>query len=342
LSFQTTLQLRYQKYDFKQKRLGLFKGFEYQLSWFFFSPRLGFNYQLLNESNRQVNLYTNFAISSRTATDAAIYDASDPYVFPSIGIESISLSSSGDSIYHFGDPTFESERVYDIELGANYRTSKYTIGLNLYWMNFSNEIIPYGGINSSNGQIATVNADGSYRTGMELQGEYRASSNFRLSGNLSLNRYRIKDFVGTVPVYDSAFSYVGDTNVSFSDVNGLAFPDILGNLIADYNSSNWRFTYRVRYAGKQYMELLNLDEFTIEAFAVSSAAAAYAFGDFLKTGDLTLIFTLDNIFDKKHEVSGYGWNYGAFDGSSISLTGGAEYYVAAERSWFAQIKLTMF
>ncbi|HEX2897370.1 MAG TPA: TonB-dependent receptor, partial [candidate division Zixibacteria bacterium] len=312
------------------------------LDWIFFSPRLGFNYQLLNESNRQVNLYTNFAISSRTATDAAIYDASDPYVFPSIETQSITLSTSGDSIYHFGDPTFKAERVYDIELGGNYRTAQYTFGLNLYWMNFSNEIIPYGGINRSNGQITTVNADGSYRAGVEFQGEYRATAELNLSGNISLNRYRVKDFVGTPAVYDSTFAYVGDTTVAFNDVTGLAFPEVLGNFIADYKSHDWRLTYRLRFAGKQYMELLNLEEFAIESFTVSSLFAGYTFNNFLHTGDLTFMASIENLFDKKYEVSGYGWNYGTTDGSTISLTGGAEYYVASERSWFGQIRLSLF
>ena len=342
LSIQITNQLRWQRYNFDQDRLGRFKGFDYQLNWLFFSPRIGLNYKLLNETNSQVNVYTNFAVSSRTATDAAIYDASDPYVYPSIELESITLSTSGDSIYHFGEPTFEAERVYDIELGGNYRTSRYSVGLNFYWMNFNNEIIPYGGINSSNGQIATVNADGSYRTGVELQGEVSATSEFKLSGNLSLNRYRIKDFMGSLPVYDNSFNYVGDTTVSFTDVKGLAFPDILGNFIADYNKDALRLTYRLRLAGKQYLELLNIDELAIEEYAVSSVTASFTFDDFLEAGNLTFIATVNNLFDRKYEVSGYGWNYGSFDGSNILLAGGAEYYVAAERSWFGQIKLTLF
>ncbi len=342
LSFQATAQVRYQKYNFKQNKIGLFRGFNYELDWLFFSPRLGFNYQLLNETKKQANLYSNLAVSSRTATDAAIYDGSNRYIFPSIEIESISLGASGDSIYHFGEPTFDAERVYDIELGGHYRTPNYSFGLNLYWMNFSNEIIPYGGINPSNGQVATVNADGSYRTGMELQGEYQPAAAFKFNANISINRYRIKDFAGTLPVYDSSFAYIGDTTVSFENVKGLAFPEILGNFNADCNYQSWRFTYRLRYAGKQYLELLNLDDWAIDAFAVSSVSLSYTFNNFLKAGDLSFLVTVDNLFDKKYEISGYGWNYGTFDGSKFSLAGAADYYVAAERSWYGQIKLTLF
>ncbi len=341
-SLQATVQGRYQRYNFKQSRIGLFKGFNYELEWQLISPRVGFNYQLLNEAKRQANFYTNLGVSSRMATDAAIYDASNRYILPSIKIDSISLSASGDSIYHFGDPTFDEESVYDIELGGNYRTPKYSVGVNLYWMNFSNEIIPYGGINLSNGQMSTVNVDGSYRAGIELQGEIQAATALKLNGNLTFNRYRIKDFEGIIPVYDNSSNYLGDTTVLFKDAKGLAFPEILGNLIADCNHKNWRFTYRLRYAGKQYLELLNMNDLAIKAFAVSSVSTSYSFNNFLKTSNLTFTAAIDNLFDKKYEVSGYGWNYGTFDGTKISLAGGAEYYVASERSWYGQIKLTLF
>jgi outer membrane receptor protein involved in Fe transport len=85
-----------------------------------------------------------------------------------------------------------------------------------------------------------------------------------------------------------------------------------------------------------------MDDWAIDAFTVSSVSASYTFSSFLKAGDLTFTATLDNLFDKKYEVSGYGWNYGTFDGTRISLAGGAEYYVASERSWYGQIKLTLF
>ena len=74
--------MRYQRYKFDQERMGAFKGFDYDLDWLFFSPRLGFNLAL----TEQLNLFTNFAVSSRTPTDAAIYDANDPNILPSLEI----------------------------------------------------------------------------------------------------------------------------------------------------------------------------------------------------------------------------------------------------------------
>jgi iron complex outermembrane receptor protein len=345
LSVQATGQMRFQSYRFEQEKLGAFAGYDYDLTWLFFSPRLGLNYRLpLADESHSANIYANFAIASSTPTDNAIYNASDPYAFPSIEIQSVSLSSSGDSVYTFGDPTFRSERVYNVEFGGNYRTPTWNLGANVYWMDFADEIIAYGGINPSNYQPATTNADGSYRLGLELSGAVRPAEAFTLSGNLSLNRYRIKDFSRTYEVYDDNFDVIGDTTVTFKDVKGLLFPDILANAILDYKHDNLRLTYRFRVAGKQYMEVLNLDSLAIDAYTISSVQASFTLPNFLRFGDLTVTGTIDNLFNKKYVVSGYGWNYAYSPGPGqpVSLFGEAEYYVAAERSVYGEIKLTMF
>ena len=345
LSVQATGQVRFQKYNFDQDKLGAFAGYSYDLSWVFFSPRLGLNYQIpLEDASHAANIYANFAIASGTPTDNAIYNASDPYAFPSIEIQSVSLSTAGDSVYIFGDPTFKSERVYNLEFGGNYRTPTWNVGVNFYWMNFTDEIIAYGGINPSNYQPATTNAAGSYRLGLEISGAVRPTKSFTVNGNVSLNRYRIKDFTSAYEVYDDDFDVIGDTTVAFKDVKGLLFPDILANAILDYKYNNLRLTYRFRVAGKQYMEVLNLDSLAIDAYTVSSVQASYTVKNFLQFGDLTFTGTVDNLFNKKYVVSGYGWNYAYAPsvGQPISLFGEAEYYVAAERSLYGEIKLTMF
>lgn len=348
LAVQATAQLRYEDYNFQQDRLGAFQGFQYGLDWLFFSPRLGFNYELIDDGPRRASLYTNFGVASRAPSDAAVYDASDPNVFPSLEIRDTTLSSSGNLVYDFGDPTFDAERVYNIEFGGTWRTPRYSFGANLYWMDFSDEIISYGGVNTSTGQITTVNAEGSWRAGIELSGAWRAMTDFTLSGNLSLNRYRIKDFTDTLDVYyldyPSNPDTVGQVTVTFDDAHGLAFPDLLGNLIATYRPGSFRFTYRLQGVGRQYMELVNIDDLAIDGYTVSSLTAGYTVPNLLNVGRMTVTATVDNLFDTKYETSGYGWNYGLADspGEPVTLTGGAEYYVAAERSYYIEMQWAFF
>ncbi len=157
------------------------------LDWLFFSPRLGFTYALTDK----VSLIANAAVSSRTPTDAEIYDANDPYAMPSLEVISVAINGD-DTTYTFGDPTAESERVINYELGGKYRDLRSMVGVNLFWMDFKNEIIPYGGINTNTGLPITTNAERSVHAGIELTGETAVTPELTLSGNWSFNYNRVK------------------------------------------------------------------------------------------------------------------------------------------------------
>jgi iron complex outermembrane receptor protein len=321
--------------------MGAFKGYNYVVDWFFFSPRIGLNYNVTDKAN----LFFNFAISSRTPTDEGIYEADDPDLLPSLEIESVGLSASGDDTLsiEFGNPTAKPERLYDLELGGQYSTSDYTLGINLFWMQFKNEIIKYGGVSESGNDI-TVNADRSIHAGVELTGSVSPSERFTLNGNFAYNYQRIKKYIGTLKVWNANWDVVGFEKVDFKDKKVPGFPDYLSSLVADYSSDRFRITYRARFAGKQYMELLNLDSLVIDPHFISSLSASYRLTNFLNVGDLILSARVDNIFDKKYEASGYGWNYGYVDnvGDPVTLVSEAEYFAAAERSFYAQLKLELF
>ncbi len=327
LSMQATAQFRYQRYDFDQKTLGAFPGYQYDVDWLFLSPRLGINYA----PTQRLRLYTNFSVSSRTPTDAAMYDASDPHARPSLEVLNISTSASGDSVFTFGDPTAKSERVYDLELGGEYRSDRYQAGVNFFWMDFRDEILPYGGINASTGLAMTVNADRSVHAGIECSGGMKATPWLNVTGNLSLNYNRVKDYA---PEIDGIV-------VDFADKKIVNAPDYLGSVVADAQLHNWRLTARGRFVGTQYMELFNIDSLAIKPFATASLSAAYTLGNVLG-GNLVFSGRVDNLFDMKYEASGYGGNYAYTDAGATIVGGWAEYYVAPERSFWTQVSLELF
>jgi iron complex outermembrane receptor protein len=340
LSTQVTAQIRYQSYTFDQDKMGAFAGYNYDLDWLFISPRVGATYKLSDKAS----IFGNVAVSSRTPTDADIYDAGDPYAFPSLKVLSTNLSTSGDTNFVFGDPTAKSERVYDFELGGNYRTKQWNAGINLFWMEFRDEIIPYGGVNANNGLPITVNADRSVHAGVEMSGAVVPSPHLTLSGNAAFNNNRIKKYSAAMVSYDVDFNEIGRVSVDLADKKISGFPDYLANLLADYNSEQFRITYRLRLVGKQYMELLNIDSLAINSHTVSSISGEYRFKKFLNLGTLAVSLRVDNLFNQKFLTSGYGWNY-AYQTSPTGptrLDSGAEYYVNAERSFFAELKLEMF
>ena len=341
LTAQATAQMRYQRYDFNQDKIGAFKGYVYDLDYLFFSPRLGVNYSLTD----QINLFANFSIASRTPTDAAIYDANDPFILPSLEIETVTVSSENDTSYVFGDPTAKSERVYDFELGANYESKRWQGSLNLFWMDFKDEIIPYGGLNENNGHPITINADRSVHAGVELSLTYLPMNNFTIQSNFAYNYNRVKE-------YSSEFGYSVDSAdvsldesvvVDFADKKIVNFPEYLGNLIFDYKWDNLRLTWRNRFAGRQYTELLNIESLSIDPFYTASLSAAYTWTDFMQIGDLTFSVRVDNLFDSKYETAGYGGNYAyRIENEPVIVDGWAEYFVNAVRSIYGQIQLEIF
>jgi iron complex outermembrane receptor protein len=324
LSAQVTAQFRYQRYDFDQTRMGAFKGYQYDVDWFFFSPRVGLNYAF---SDRWT-VFGNFAVSSRTPSDASIYDANDPFAFPSLEVKRV---SSGGTVYEFGDPTAKSEHVYDFELGTNYRHPRYALGVNLFWMEFVDEIIPYGGVNDL-GLRVTVNADRSVHAGIELNGKVEATDELTVEGNFSYNHNRIKKYL----------TELDGLPVDFSDKTVPGFPEYLGNLILDWRYKSIRATLRNQLVGKQYMELQNVEDLAIEPYYTASLSISYTLGDLLGVGSIKLSGRMDNLFDAKYEVSGYGGNYAYRDGGAVVVGGWAEYYPAAERSFYGEVKVELY
>lgn len=332
LSGQLTAQLRYQRYTFDQDRMGAFKGYQYDIDWLFFSPRLGVTYKL----NEQASLFANVAVSSRTPTDADIYDANDPTILPSLRIKSMTIANGSDTSYVFGDPTAKSERVLNLELGAQVKSGRWSGSANLFWMDFRHEIVPYGGINPNNGLPITINADRSVHSGIELAAAVQAHPDFKLSGNLALNDNYVKK-------YSTMFRTDTDSVlVDFKDRKLTGFPEYLANVLLDYDGAWYRLTYRHRFIGRQWMELLNFRSQSIAPYTTGSVSAVVRWRNFLQAGTLALSLRVDNLFNTKYLASGYGGDYAYDGGTGPVVEGWAEYFVGPERSYYLQLQLEAF
>ena len=335
LNLSADLQLRQQRFELDQTRMGAFAGYSYDLNWTFLSPRLGLTYAVSD----QVSLLAGYSLSSRVPADWEIYDAGDPYSFPSLNIKSIEHHGPGDSLIVFGDPTAKSERVHNFELGANFRSESSSYSANLFWMDFANEIVPYGGLNDL-GLPITTNVDRSVHAGIELAAANKLSDHVRLSGNLSYNYNRIKDFEITETVYDddTDYNFVESRKFSYNGKTIAGFPEYLANFIAEYQTSRLHLTYRGRAIGRIYVENNNVEDLSIAPFFTSSLSASVTLGSILSLGNLEFSARLDNLFDKKYESSGYG---GVTRFANVPDQYWSEYTPAAGRSIFTSLKLEL-
>jgi len=307
-------QIRYIDYRFNQTQIGAFTGDnDFDLDWFFASPQVSVTFKPTDK----LTLSTGVAISSRTPTDVAVYDANDPYAVPNLDVKP--------------------ERVYNFELGGKYITDRVNLGVNLYWMELRNEIVPSGSVDDD-GLAITVNAERSVHRGVELSAGYVPIRGLNLSGNLSMTYDRSKEFTVTQPLYDNPNDWyeVGTITVDYSDNPIAGFPDYIGNLMADYRYDRFRITGRGRFVGRQYIENSGNESVSIDPWMTFSASASVVLANPAGVGKLLISGRVDNIFNEEYLSAGFAESYYYRDADN-STTG---YYIpASERSFYVELKL---
>ena len=91
------------------------------------------------------------------------------------------------------DKTPRPERLMDYELGWQLYLSNLTLGANLYFMDYKDQLVATGQL-SDTGNAISVNVPSSYRTGIELQAGLKPARWFDWELSVSLSRNRIKNF----------------------------------------------------------------------------------------------------------------------------------------------------
>jgi len=140
-------------------------------TWHFFNPKAGLTYD-----NKGHRLSATFALAHREPTRNNFVANTNPE-----------------------DP--KPERLYDYELGYSYSSPgllnsgyamPWNIGLNLYFMDYDNQLIATGDVSSVN-YLITTNVKDSYRCGAEFQFGVAWTPWFSWKGNLTWSRNRWRD-----------------------------------------------------------------------------------------------------------------------------------------------------
>ncbi len=211
-----------------------------------------------------------------------------------------------------GDPNHrpEAERLFDYELGYVYDTKLWSIGANLYYMDYKDQLVVTGQL-SDTGNALSVNTPDSYRMGVELQGSLRPCKWFDWDINATLSRNRIKNF--TEYIYEDEWTNPisfdrGDTPIAFS-------PDFILNNAFSFRASGFEAQLASHYVSKQYMNNARTEETTLDAYFVTDLHLGYTFKKLRGCERLHVGFSIYNIFNEKYYNNGYcGAGYTMVDG----------------------------
>lgn len=205
------------------------------------------------------------------------------------------------------------ERMMDIELGYQYEGNNWHTGVNLYYMNYTNQFVQTGA-KSDIGEYLTTNIKNSYRMGAELTAGWSPLSWLVLEGNAALSKNKIKDFDEVAEDWD-ATNHV--RNIHY-DNSTLAFsPSAILNGFLNLHYRGLQAVWHTNYVSRQYLDNTTCKDRSLPGYSQTNVNFSYTLNvakKFIGLKEVIIGANLYNIFDR-HFASN-GWIYSAISESS--------------------------
>ncbi len=234
-----------------------------------------------------------------------------------------------------GDPDAipKAEKMYDLEAGHKYQSGAISTGINLYYMHYTDQLVPTGE-KSSVGYDIMTNVPESYRAGVELITAIKPINWLNWDMNLTLSRNIIRNYVETAVNYDESWEEesitknLGNTQIAYS-------PSVTGSskLTAEV-VRNLKTSIISKYVGEQYFDNTSSDERKLDAYFVNDLQFSWSlFPKSVKR--INLQMTIHNVLDHEYESNAYGGNW--YEQGNEKTW--AYYYPMAGRYYMGQVVL---
>jgi len=264
-------------YDCDLMPNGQMKNLSEDLDYNFFCPKGGINYEI----TKNMRLYASIVHTSREPSRENIKYALETQ-----------------------NKTIEPESLNDVEAGYEYKSRIFSGGLNFYYMDFTDQIVPTGEF-SQNGYFIMTNIEKSYRTGVEISAQVKPHRKLTLEANATFSRNKAKDYVYFAQTYDEELNesieeyHTGETNLAFS-------PEIIASGNINYNIfGNFDIYYNVKFVGKQYIDNTSSTDRMLKPYSISSLGFDYEIiTKYVKS--LRFKFEIYNLFNFKYSSNAYG------------------------------------
>ncbi len=191
------------------------------------------------------------------------------------------------------------EYLQDYEFGYERSGLRYGLQLNGYFMNYQDQLVLTGAVNSTGDAIRT-NVEKSYRLGLEAVLNYQISKRLVWSGNVTLSQNRIQNFQEKMFDYDLNQEVVinhGNTDIAYS-------PSVIYGSTLTYTAGAFEASILRKFVGKQYLDNTSDDARSLQAYNTHDLRFKYT----LKKGPaLTLL--LNNVLNEMYSSNGYTYSY---------------------------------
>jgi len=263
-------------------------------NWTFFNPKVGLDYQV----NESLSLFGSFGRTGREPTRLDILGGA--------------FNLTGANLDLAQSDAFNPEFVNDLELGTRYSANGIQINANYFYMDFENEIAPYGEVVAF-GVQRRINIPNSTRAGLELDARYAMGTGLEAHAHVTYmqsNVERLED-IGTGEV--------------FTDVKPILAPDwIFGGGVSYTLLETVQFGLSARGISESFLEISNDEDLVLPSYGVLD----FQLG--LELGFVEINLEVNNLGDNVFYTSGNPVDVdfdGAIDGPGYIVNAGRNYFL---------------
>lgn len=309
----------------------------FDINYTFFNPRIGINWDI----NPNHSVYSFIAVTSREPRMRNLYAADDSYFGGLPAFES--KTNSGNTYFDFTKPLIKPETMLDLELGWHYYDNTFQAGVNLYWMDYSNELVNTGKLDVF-GNPVDDNAKKTRHFGAEFTAAAKIFENgagsFTLKGNLTVSSNKIID-MDWIIAYDT--NHTVTKSISLKDNDIANFPSVMGYFGIEYTYRNLSLQIDNKFVGgfrtdnfgdllTSSIDLINYlgsqssgyyADNKLDAFSYTNLTVNYTLKNVLSLQKLKMHLHINNLFNKLYAASGEG----------------KDFFPAAERSIYFGLEL---
>lgn len=229
----------------------------------FFNPKVGLTYNV----NKEHSLYASYAKANR---------------------EPNRNDFEGGNSKH--------ESLDDYEFGWRLKNKTVKLSTNVYYMNYKNQLILTGAIDSNTGEPLRASSGRSYRLGLEIDADISLTRSFSVRQNIAVSQNKNVDFFTN---RDNALQELGNTTIANS-------PNIVsGNTFVYHPSENFQIAFLTKFVGEQYLSNTDTKASKLDSYFTSDFNIMYE----LKTKSIfkSIVFTglVNNVFNKEYVDRGY-------------------------------------
>ncbi len=241
----------------------------------FFNPKIG----VFHELNNRQSIYASFAVANKEP-NRNDYVESTPLSRPS------------------------HETLYDTEIGYKQTGEKLNLGVNIYHIDYKNQLVLTGQINDV-GAYTRKNVDNSFRQGIEIEAMYKLTSKIYWISNMTLSENKINTFSEYIDNWDT-----GEQENVIHENTDLAFsPNIIWSSQFNYQLNHkTNIDFISKYVGEQFIDNTSSEERKLDDYLVNHLHISYEWENkIFKTSKISL--RINNLLNNEYVSNAWVYRF---------------------------------